>query len=260
MLGISALVSAFAVVTLIYRAGLWDDIAHGRRPIREPNEFNDTLALFWRPYGFAQLALMGVFLVWFYRARRNIDTYPGQERRTLSSGWAIGGWFCPVVNLWFPPRITLDVWRASDPRAHHGGRIPRAGLVLVWGWWITFVATTTIALGVRYFGPDDDPEISSLLVDAVADAEGARTVSLVRAGIFVVQIVAAGLVIAVIAHITTLQNKREATWATWAGPAFGAPAPPTFAPYAVEPAAAAGTGLPGAPHSPPTPSPPPRLG
>ncbi|MGW9210564.1 DUF4328 domain-containing protein [Embleya sp. NPDC055664] len=247
MMGISALVSAFAVVTLVYRAGLWDDIAHGRRPAREPNEFNDSLALFWRPYSFVQLALMVVFLIWFHRARRNIDTYPGQARRTLSSGWAIGGWFCPVVNLWFPPRITVDVWRASDPRAQHGGGITRGGLVLVWGWWITFVAAMTIPLGVRYLGPDADPEISSLLVDTVADAEAARTVSLVKAGLFVVQIVATALAVAVIAHITTLQKKREATLPS---PAFGAPAP-TFAPYAVAHATAGGPVLPGAPNTPP---------
>ncbi|WP_439673562.1 DUF4328 domain-containing protein [Embleya sp. MST-111070] len=234
MMGISALVSAFAVVTLVYRAGLWDDIAHGRRPAREPNEFNDNLALFWQPYTFVQLALMAVFLIWFHRARRNIDTYPGRPRRMLSSGWAIGGWFCPVVNLWFPPRITVDVWRASDPRTQHGGGLTRGALVLVWGWWITFVAAMTIALGVRYLGPDADPEISSLLVDTVADAEAARTVSLVKAGLFIVQIVATALAVAVIAHITTLQNKREATLPA---PTFAAP-PPTFAPYAAEHATA----------------------
>jgi Domain of unknown function (DUF4328) len=26
-----------------------------------------------------------------------------------SRGWAIGGWFCPAVNLWFPYQIATDV-------------------------------------------------------------------------------------------------------------------------------------------------------
>ena len=55
----------------------------------------------------------------------------------------IGGWFCPVVNFWFPKQIVDDVIAASDPRTPpllpDLRPIPRHGLVLAW--WLIWVAT-----------------------------------------------------------------------------------------------------------------------
>ncbi|MDT0466144.1 DUF4328 domain-containing protein [Streptomyces gibsoniae] len=82
----------------------------------------------------AMLACMVVFLCWFYRVRVNAEVfepYGHQKRR----GWAIGGWFTPVVNLWFPRRITLDIWDASGPsgaRRSHG---------LVNAWWAMWIVS-----------------------------------------------------------------------------------------------------------------------
>src|SRR5262249_23216662 len=39
-----------------------------------------------------------LFLVWFYRARKNADGR-GQEQR-WTRGWAIGAWFVPIVSFW----------------------------------------------------------------------------------------------------------------------------------------------------------------
>ncbi|MFI6585074.1 DUF4328 domain-containing protein [Embleya sp. NPDC050493] len=228
MLGVSALVSASAVVSLLYRAGLWDDIAHGRQPSRNPNDVNDTLALFWHAYAFVQIALIVVFVIWFHAARGNIDAYPGRQGRTLSRGWAIGGWFCPVVNLWFPPMIAQEVWRASDPRAPHVGGATPGRLVLVWGWWITFVVGQTAGGLLRLLGPEGDPDTSSPTFDPIVDAEAAHAAGLARTAIFVLQIVATGFAIALVARITTFQNERGQAMQ---GPVFG-PSTNTFTPSA----------------------------
>ena len=81
-----------------------------------------------------------VFIVWLWRARGNAELFCyGQHRR--GRGWVIGGWFCPVVNFWFPKQIVDDVIAASDPptppRFPDLRRIPRHGLVLAW--WLTLL-------------------------------------------------------------------------------------------------------------------------
>ena len=56
------------------------------------------------------IAIAVVFLVWFYRVRKNAGLWGPQSR---SQGWAIGAWFTPVVAAWFPVQIMRDAWRTS---------------------------------------------------------------------------------------------------------------------------------------------------
>jgi uncharacterized protein DUF4328 len=48
----------------------------------------------------------------------------------------IGGWVCPIVNLWFPHQVVDDVYRSSDPDApadlYRTTGLPSAPVV---GWW-----------------------------------------------------------------------------------------------------------------------------
>ncbi|NIJ14637.1 small-conductance mechanosensitive channel [Saccharomonospora amisosensis] len=73
------------------------------------------------------IAAAVVFLVWLWRVRENAEQLsPLPHRR--ARGWVIGGWFCPVVNLWFPFQVVSDIWRASRPE-------PEAGVALLRWWW-----------------------------------------------------------------------------------------------------------------------------
>ena len=50
-----------------------------------------------------------VFLVWLHRARRNAVAV----RHQFGPGWAIGGWFVPLANVYIPLRVVLDTgWAA----------------------------------------------------------------------------------------------------------------------------------------------------
>jgi hypothetical protein len=62
----------------------------------------------------ALIASCVVFLCWFHRVRVNAEVF-NPFGHSKKRGWAIGAWFVPVVNLWFPRRITLDIWDASSP-------------------------------------------------------------------------------------------------------------------------------------------------
>jgi hypothetical protein len=61
--------------------------------------------------GFFVAAVM--FLAWFYRARVNAEGRGWPQH--LSPGWAIGAWFFPLLNFWFPFQIMVDIWRAGQP-------------------------------------------------------------------------------------------------------------------------------------------------
>ncbi|MEW2398610.1 DUF4328 domain-containing protein [Streptomyces sp. NPDC046862] len=115
----------------------------------------------------ALLSSAVVFLVWFHRVRVNAEVFDPFGHRK-KRGWAVGGWFVPVVNLWFPRRIALDIWDASSP-----WNAPRShGLVNGWwaAWLISFVAGRVGFSAYR--GAESAPEIRQaagqvLFADAV---------------------------------------------------------------------------------------------
>ncbi|MEU9185107.1 DUF4328 domain-containing protein [Streptomyces sp. NPDC048484] len=74
-----------------------------------------------------------LFLVWFHRARVNAEVFSPSGHR-MKRGWTCWSWFVPIVNLWFPRRVMVDVWDASSPagRASHG---------LVNVWWTLWVVS-----------------------------------------------------------------------------------------------------------------------
>jgi uncharacterized membrane protein len=71
------------------------------------------------------------FIRWFKRAYENVDAVGGKRRH--GPGWAIGSWFIPIANLWFPKRIANDIWRASNVP---GDESVSPILTL---WWVAFV-------------------------------------------------------------------------------------------------------------------------
>jgi hypothetical protein len=78
-------------------------------------------------------AAMVLFVAWFYRARVSAEGHGWPQRR--SPGWAIVGWFVPVVNFWFPFQIMADIWRAGLPEPARANRavLPRI-------WWACLLA------------------------------------------------------------------------------------------------------------------------
>ena len=60
------------------------------------------------------LATAVVYLVWFQRVRINAEVFNpfGHDHEARLDGRC---WFVPIVSLWFPRRIMLDIWDASIP-------------------------------------------------------------------------------------------------------------------------------------------------
>ena len=48
------------------------------------------------------LAAAALFITWLHRASRN-QVHLGASRIRFGPGWTIGGWFVPILNLFFMP-------------------------------------------------------------------------------------------------------------------------------------------------------------
>lgn len=105
---------------------LLDAMASSSRTAKDAFDVLSSLAI---------VALIPVYLVWFFRARRNAGLW-GPQRH--GQGWSIGAWFTPVVSLWFPYQMLSDIWRASEPAARRPGgrRGPDATAIAWWACWI----------------------------------------------------------------------------------------------------------------------------
>ena len=155
-------------------------------------------------FWFAVVAAGAVFIVWLWRARSNAELFcSGRHRR--GRGVVIGGWFCPVVNFWFPKQIVDDVIAASDPRTPPRcpdlRRIRRHGLVLAW--WLTWVI---VEVRVN-LGPPVDPFSADVDVSDVALVASVATLGTALTAVCAV------LAIRVVRLVNRLQMSRP--WTPW---------------------------------------------
>ncbi|MEU0076962.1 DUF4328 domain-containing protein [Micromonospora tulbaghiae] len=89
--------------------------------------------LFSVPYLLALLTAATLVVIWTWRARKNLDAFPGAVPN-LGPAWAIAGWLVPLANLVVPARVLADLLRNSVWRRR------QSWLVGVW-WasWLVFL-------------------------------------------------------------------------------------------------------------------------
>jgi hypothetical protein len=79
-----------------------------------------------------------LFITWHYRLLRKLERICSEPLRH-SPGWAIGGWFVPLLNLIRPKQMINDTWRSASPPAP-ARRIP----VSFHLWWVLWVLSSVI--------------------------------------------------------------------------------------------------------------------
>jgi hypothetical protein len=85
------------------------------------------------------------FLVWFHRAYKNLKL---MGRNQLGTGWAIGGWFVPFLNLVRPYQIMRELVTSSAPAR----RVDVGPLVGVW--WATLIIDSLVQRVLSATEPD----------------------------------------------------------------------------------------------------------
>jgi hypothetical protein len=158
------------------------------------------------------VAAVVFFLRWFYRAYSNLPALGAEPR--LRRGWAIAGWFVPILWLWRPKQIANDIWRGSDPsvRAVHLHITKTSVTPLLTVWWAAWIITGTLGFSAARLVWDAptaaDAGVSAALGIA-SDAEDVRSTAVVDLVANGSDIVAAVLAILVVRTLTSRQLERE---------------------------------------------------
>jgi hypothetical protein len=142
LLALGALADAVAVYTGFAQRSLILRVLEGAEVTAEEADANDRL------YGTVGWVQSGIFLItavawflWIHRASSNQRPL-GARHVKYSPGWAVGGWFVPVLNLWRPYQVTAEIWRHSAVAARTRAgetrvRAPSSTLVGIWwGAWL----------------------------------------------------------------------------------------------------------------------------
>lgn len=114
----------------------------------------------------AYVACGVLFLLWFYRACvRAWARAPGSLR--YRPRWAVLGFFVPVLSLWRPYLLAVDLFRATrgDPERDES---PPAFLPLWWGAWIGASVLYSLAAITYWDVQLDAPTTALLLLSMVA--------------------------------------------------------------------------------------------
>lgn len=104
-----------------------------------------TALLYWTSLALAVVTFV-LFVTWLYRAHRSNAVDAAHLRH--GSGWAIGGWFVPILSLWRPAQMVQDV--------HRGASQDHTDSPLVIVWWIAYLCSMFVAnLGDNFVVPAD---------------------------------------------------------------------------------------------------------
>jgi len=81
------------------------------------------------------ICTMVLFFMWFRRAYYNLRLIKGKTRYV--HGWAVGGWFIPIVHLFMPYQIMQELFRDTrqmllDANPSNAGKLPKNWVGLWW--------------------------------------------------------------------------------------------------------------------------------
>lgn len=109
-------------------------VAKNRSEIQLYYEYIDKML----PWLRIQLVFMLLFLYWVYKSYKKLPLISGEKNR-WSTGWAIGGWLIPILNLWRPYQVMSELWNKSNPDKTKGNNGFFSG-GKVGTWWFATIA------------------------------------------------------------------------------------------------------------------------
>jgi hypothetical protein len=129
------------VVSGLMERSLLDDVQQGQFITPTQADDNDRRQLLVAVVDGTVFIATGVFfLFWFHRVYRNLPALGGDRR--YGTGWAIGSWFVPFLNVWRPKQIVNDIWRESGPHTtdEYGTKDERNNVPnLFLLWWLAWL-------------------------------------------------------------------------------------------------------------------------
>lgn len=89
------------------------------------------------------LATAVTWFVWLDASYKNLRLV-GSGTTKFTSGWVIGYWFIPVVNLFRPYQIIKELWLRSKDRNEHATIDTHTSPLLVAGWWLVWIVSGVV--------------------------------------------------------------------------------------------------------------------
>jgi hypothetical protein len=164
----------------------------------------------------AELITAIVLIAWFYRAYCNLVRVGIADLR-FGPGWAVGGWFIPIFNLFRQKQIANDIWKASAAAGTVG--LPRRNEVplsrAVNWWWAAWILSSILS-GIGGIQVSSANSTVAFSISSLHKEEAGLWWN--QAGL-VVSIAAALLAIQFVGAVSRLQDKSfGAAGATLGGP------------------------------------------
>jgi hypothetical protein len=122
------------------------------------------------------------FLIWFYRAHRNLQAL-GIRRGRYSSPWTILLFLVPILNLYYAYDLVKELWRQSSPDLgfsdgflkqhaftleHYPSKTALIGLW--WGFTIVSLLAARFSVTIISHGPGISDRITGTWMDLTSDA------------------------------------------------------------------------------------------
>ena len=111
------------------------------------------------------------FLMWLYRAYENLRVFSRGRPLDSSSGWAVGSFFIPFVNLVVPYRAVREVWQKSGllEDAMFSEPSPPASFPIWWTFWLlsSFVSNISMRLTFNESVSPSNATIVSIIASAL---------------------------------------------------------------------------------------------
>jgi hypothetical protein len=133
------------------------------------------------------------FIMWFRRAYFNLQQLQWNYAR-YSEGWAAGGWFIPVINLFYPYQIMVDIWRGTQNAIKERFGEPQS-TALVGLWWATYLINNFFAY------------ISSFVTRESDSIEGLMSATIMECISEIISIVAIIITIRIILRVSSFEKE-----------------------------------------------------
>jgi len=99
------------------------------------------------------LTSMIMLFVWVYSTHANLPSL-GATNLDFSSGWAVGWFFVPIMNLFKPYQVVSEIWHMSQPNPLLG-REPTGATLIGW-WWGLRICSHIAEQGLKAFARNAD--------------------------------------------------------------------------------------------------------
>lgn len=117
LLVLCAACAVYSAITSRYAAGVYNRLAADPASVPYSEAARADSLVLWQLAELPLVLLCGIlFITWLYRGHRSDHMEPLSLQH--KSGWAIGGWFVPILNLWRPYQMVTDLRRGAAGTRH----------------------------------------------------------------------------------------------------------------------------------------------